>query len=78
MIAVPATPATTAAVTIGPMKRTAVTTKKPPSRSRLPNSESTPAACRPGAPRQSAKVEIVIGNQESLSTKRNCPTSSSP
>ena len=78
MIAVPATPATTTAVTSGPIQRIAITTKKPPSRSSAPNSESTPAACSPGAPRLRAKVEIRSGNQESFSTKRNCQTSSSP
>ena len=78
VIAVPATPPTTTAVTSGPIQRTAVTTKKPPSRSRAPNSERMPAACSPGAPRLRAKVEIISGNQESFSTKRNCQTSSSP
>src|SRR5204862_5031635 len=78
VIAVPATPATTTAVTSGPIQRTAVNTKKPPRRSRAPNSERAPAACSPGAPRQSAKVETSSGNQESFSTKRNCQTSSSP
>jgi len=78
VIAVPATPATTTAVTSGPIQRIAITTKKPPRRSSAPISERIPAACRPGAPRLSAKVETMSGNQESLRTKRNCQTSSSP
>ena len=73
MIAVPATPATTTAVTSGPIQRIAVSTKKPPSRSSAPNSERTPAACRPGAPRLRAKVEISSGNQESLQHEEELP-----
>ena len=48
MIAVPATPATTTAVTKGANSRIEASTKKPPSRSRAPNSERKLAACRPG------------------------------
>ena len=78
MIAVPATPATTTAVTSGPIQRIAVSTKKPPSRSSAPKTCSGPAACSPGAPRLSAKVEISSGNQQSRSVKSNWSTSSSP
>ena len=67
MIAVPATPATTTAVTSGPIQRIAVSTKKPPRRSRAPKICSGPAACNPGAPRLRAKVEISSGNQQSFS-----------
>ena len=48
MIAVPATPATTTAVTAGAISRIAARTKKPPSRSRAPKRLRTFAACRPG------------------------------
>ena len=48
MIAVPATPATTTAVTSGPIQRIAVRTKKPPSRSSAPNSVQRPGRLQPG------------------------------
>ena len=78
MIAVPATPATTTAVTSGANSRTEARMKNPPSRSSDPNSERKLAACSPGAPKPNAIVEIIIGNQLSWSTKRNWETSSPP
>ena len=78
VIAVPATPATTTAVTSGAIWRIAARTKKPPRRSSAPIRVRKFAACRPGAPKLSATVETSSGNQESRRAKRNCPTSSSP
>ncbi len=52
--------------------------KKPPSRSSAPNSERKFAACRPGAPKPKATVEISIGNQQSCSANRNWLTNSPP
>jgi hypothetical protein len=77
-MAVPATPATTTAVTNGANSRTDARTKKPPRRSRAPNSDRKLAACRPGAPNPNARVEIIIGNQQRLSANRNCPMNSPP
>ena len=78
MIAVPATPATTTAVTNGANSRTEARMKKPPRRSRAPNSERKFAACRPGAPKPKAIVEIIIGNQQSWSANRNWQMNSPP
>ena len=49
VIAVPATPASTIAVTLGPISRIAASTKKPPRRSSAPKIVRKLAACRPGA-----------------------------
>ena len=65
VIAVPATPATTTAVTKGANSRTEAKTKKPPRRSRAPKRERKFAACRPGAPKPKATQLISIGNQQS-------------
>ncbi len=65
-------------VTIGPIPRIAARTKKPPSRSSAPKSCNGPAACSPGAPKLSAKVETISGNQQRRRAKRNCSMSSSP
>ena len=65
MIAVPATPATTTPVTKGANSRIEASTKKPPSRSSAPNRERKFAAWSPGAPKPKARVEIIIGNQQS-------------
>jgi hypothetical protein len=78
VIAVPATPATTTAVTAGANSRTEARMKKPPRRSRAPNRERKFAACRPGAPKPKATQEISIGNQQSCRAKRNWPMNSSP
>jgi hypothetical protein len=78
VIAVPATPATTTAVTKGANSRIEARTKKPPRRSRAPNSERKLAACSPGAPKPKATVETSSGNQQSCSAKRNWPMNSSP
>ena len=50
VIAVPATPASTIAVTFGPISRTAARMKNPPSRSSAPKIVRKFAACSPGAP----------------------------
>ena len=78
MIAVPATPATTTAVTNGANSRTEARMKKPPRRSRAPNRVRKLAACRPGAPNPKATVEISIGNQHSWSAKMNWEMNSPP
>ena len=52
--------------------------KKPPSRSSAPNRVRKFAACRPGAPKPNAIVEIISGNQQSWSANRNWPTNSPP
>ena len=78
MIAVPATPASTIAVTNGANSRIEASTKKPPSRSMAPKSTSRLAACSPGAPYPNATVEISSGNQHSRSANRNCETNSPP
>ena len=78
MIAVPATPATTTAVTKGANSRIEASTKKPPSRSSVPKRVKTLAACSPGAPKPKATVEISSGNQQSCRAKRNWPMNSSP
>src|SRR3954453_6819648 len=78
VIAVPATPESTIAVTNGANSRIEASTKKPPRRSSAPNSTRKCAACRPGAPYPKAPVETTSGNQHSFSAKRNCDTNSPP
>ena len=78
MIAVPATPATTTAVTNGANSRIEARTKKPPNLSRAPNSDRKLAAWSPGAPKPKATVEISIGNQVSCSANRNWLMNSPP
>ena len=78
MIAVPATPATTTAVTKGANSRIEARMKKPPRRSRAPNRVRKLAAWRPGAPKPKATVEISIGNQQSCSAKMNWEMNSPP
>jgi hypothetical protein len=36
------------------------------------------AAWSPGAPKLTAIIEIIIGNQQSWRAKRNCPMNSPP
>src|SRR5918994_5946217 len=78
VIAVPATPATTTAVTNGANSRIEARTKNPPSRSSAPNSDRKLAAWSPGAPNPNATVEISNGNQVSWSANRNWPMNSPP
>src|SRR5918994_86221 len=78
VIAVPATPATTTAVTNGANSRIEARTKNPPRRSSAPNSDRKFAAWSPGAPNPNATVEISIGNQVSWSANRNWPMNSPP
>ena len=78
MIAVPATPATTTAVTNGANSRIEASTKNPPSRRgrRTATGSSPPAGRAPQNP--NARVEIIIGNQQSWRAKRNWPMNSPP
>src|SRR5918998_61799 len=78
VIAVPATPASTIAVTNGANSRIDASTKKPPSRSSAPKSTRKFAACRPGAAYPNATVETTSGNQQSFRAKRNWLTNSPP
>jgi len=78
VIAVPATLASTIAVTNGANSRITASTKNPPSRSNSPNRTRKFAACRPGAPYPKAIVEISRGNQHNFSANKNWLTNSPP
>src|SRR5260370_38812914 len=78
VIAVPATPASTTAVTNGANSLIDANTKKPPKRSNAPNSTRKSAACNPGASYPNATVEINNGNQHNFNANMNCPTNSAP
>src|SRR4051812_36009318 len=78
VIAVPATPATTIAVTNGANSRIDASTKKPPRRSLAPNRGRKFEACRPSAAYPNAIVETISGNQHRRSANRNCWTNSPP
>src|SRR5947209_3118816 len=78
VIAVPATPARTTAVTNGANSRIDANTKNPPNRSNAPNNTKKSAACNPGASYPNATVEIRSGNQHNFKANMNCPTNSAP
>src|SRR6266567_5486723 len=78
VIAVPATPANTTAVTNGANSRIDANTKNPPKRSNAPNNTKKFAACNPGAPYPNATVETTNGNQHNFNANKNCPTNSPP
>src|SRR5437588_6903686 len=77
-IAVPATPASTIAVTNGANSRIDANTKNPPNRSSAPNNTRKFAACNPGAPYPNATVETSNGNQHNFNANKNCDTNSPP
>ena len=78
MIAVPATPATTTAVTNGANSRTEARMKKPPRRSSAPNRREEVGRLQARGAEAEGDVEIIIGNQQSWSAKRNWPMNSPP
>src|SRR3954454_16010479 len=78
VIAVPATPANTTAVTNGANSRIDANTKNPPNRSNAPNNTKKSAACNPGASYPNATVEIKSGNQHNFNANMNWPTNSAP
>src|SRR3954453_8179674 len=78
VIAAPATPAITIAVTNGANSLIDASTKNPPNRSNAPNNTKKFAACNPGAPYPNATVETNNGNQHSFNAKRNWLTNSPP
>src|SRR5207302_3563032 len=78
VIAVPATPANTTAVTNGANSRIDANTKNPPKRSKAPNNTKKSAACNPGASYPNATVEINNGNQHNFNANMNWPTNSAP
>src|SRR5947209_19670315 len=78
VIAVPATPANTIAVTNGANSRIDANTKNPPNLSSAPNNTKKFAACNPGAPYPKATVDTNNGNQHNFNANKNCETNSPP